>query len=122
MTIHSGCDNFNALAAATILYNVLDHPVGCLPVTRVDPLKDQITPEWTAGLGHGSSYLENGIFYAKTPLYNPIQSAGMPVGIQIVGKKWEEEKVVEMMHVVDDALGKDRGFGPGSWKPQAKSS
>ncbi|KAG6894734.1 hypothetical protein C0992_004917 [Termitomyces sp. T32_za158] len=96
--------------------------MGCLPVTFVDPLKDQMTPEWTAGPGHGSSYLESGVFSAKTPLYNPTRSAGMPVGIQIVGKKWEEEKVVEMMNVVDDALGKDRGFGPGSWKPQSRSS
>jgi hypothetical protein len=39
----------------------------------------------------------------------------MPVGIQVVGKKWEEEKVLAMMQVVDEALGKDRGFGPGSW-------
>ncbi|KAG6890091.1 hypothetical protein C0995_012040 [Termitomyces sp. Mi166 len=120
--IHSGCDHFGALVAATVLYNVLDHPVGCLPVTHIDPLKDQITPEWTAGPGHGSSYLEKGVFYSETPLYNPIQSAGMPVGIQIVGKKWEEEKVLEMMHIVDDALRKDRGFGPGSWKPKDRSS
>ncbi|KAG6869233.1 hypothetical protein C0993_009097 [Termitomyces sp. T159_Od127] len=122
MTKHSGCNNFSALAAATILYNVLDHPAGCLPVTHVDPAKDQITPEWTASLGHGSPYLENGVFHAKTSLYNPIRCAGMPVGIQIVGKKWEEEKVMEMMHVVDDALGKDRGFGPGSWNPKTRSS
>jgi amidase len=39
----------------------------------------------------------------------------MPVGIQVVGKKWEEEKVLAMMQVIDEALGKDRGFGPGSW-------
>ncbi|KAG5353559.1 hypothetical protein C0989_005532 [Termitomyces sp. Mn162] len=117
---HDGCNNFSALAAATILYNVLDHPVGCLPVTHVDPSKDQISPEWTAGLGHGSSLLERGVFYSKMPLYNPIQSAGMPIGIQIIGKKWEEEKVLEMMRVVDDTLGRDRGFGAGSWKSQAK--
>ncbi|KAH0582754.1 hypothetical protein H2248_010669 [Termitomyces sp. 'cryptogamus'] len=117
---HGGCNNFSALAAATILYNVLDHPVGCLPVTHVDPSKDQISPEWTAGLGHGSSLLERGVFYSKMPLYNPIQSAGMPIGIQIIGKKWEEEKVLEMMRVVDDTLGRDRGFGAGSWKSQAK--
>lgn len=40
---------------------------------------------------------------------------GMPVGIQVVGKKWEEENLLAMMHVVDNALGKARGFGPGSW-------
>lgn len=43
--------------------------------------------------------------------------AGLPVGIQIVGKKWEEEKVLGMMRVVDRALGNNnnsRGFGAGS--------
>ncbi|KAG6854260.1 hypothetical protein C0991_008953 [Blastosporella zonata] len=118
---HGGCDNFSALAAATILYNVLDHPAGCLPLTHVDPSKDQITPEWIAGAGHGSTYLENGIYHGKTPLYDPVQSAGMPVGIQVVGKKWEEEKVLAMMHVIDSALGKDRGFGPGSWGAEVKN-
>lgn len=37
--------------------------------------------------------------------------------VQVVGKKWEEEKVIEMMKVVDQALG-PRGFGPGSWSKQ----
>ncbi|KAG6845501.1 hypothetical protein H0H87_008398 [Tephrocybe sp. NHM501043] len=119
-TTGSGCDNFSALAASTILYNVLDHPAGCLPVTHIDPSKDLITPEWIAGAGHGSPYMENGLYHGKAPLYDPVQSAGMPVGIQVVGKKWEEEKVLAMMHVIDDALGKDRGFGPNSWKAQEK--
>lgn len=44
----------------------------------------------------------------------------MPVGIQLVGKKWEDEKVLAMMHVVEEALGKDRGFGPGSWDESVK--
>jgi hypothetical protein len=32
-----------------------------------------------------------------------------------VGRKWDDEKVVSIMHVVDEALG-PRGFGPGNWK------
>jgi hypothetical protein len=36
----------------------------------------------------------------------------VPVGVQIVGRRWEDEKVIGMMHVVDQALG-PRGFGPG---------
>lgn len=42
---------------------------------------------------------------------------GIPVGVQIVGKPWEDEKVIEMMKVVDEALGK-RDFGPGTWGAQ----
>ncbi|KAJ3510734.1 hypothetical protein NLJ89_g4506 [Agrocybe chaxingu] len=112
---HGGCDNFSALAAATILYNVLDMPAGCLPVTRVDPSKDALTEEWVKGPGLGSPVLEAGIYRGKQPLYNPEATKGMPVGIQLVGKKWQEEKVLAMMSVVDEALGKERGFGPGAW-------
>ncbi|RDB20927.1 putative amidase PB8B6.03 [Hypsizygus marmoreus] len=118
---HGGCDNFSALAAGTILYNVLDSAVGCLPVTRVDPAKDQLTEEWKTGPGLGSPLMEAGLYRGKKPLYNPEEMAGMPVAIQIAGKKWEEEKVLAMMRVIDEALGKDRGFGPGKWDRHTKA-
>ena len=97
-------------------------PVGCLPVTRVDPAKDQLTEEWVKGPGLGSRLLEAGIYKGKAPVYNPEAMKGMPVNIQLVGKKWEEEKVLAMMEVVDTALGKERGFGPGSWDAHASST
>jgi amidase len=93
----------------------LDLPAGVIPVTRVDPEKDSLSEEWHKGPGFGSRYLESGIFRGRKPLYNPDAMKGMPVGIQIVGKKWEEETLLAMMRVVDNALGKERGFGPGSW-------
>jgi hypothetical protein len=31
--------------------------------------------------------------------------------MKVVGRKWEEEKVLCMMQVIDNALG-ERGFGP----------
>lgn len=119
---HGGCNNFSALALATILYNILDIPVGCLPVTRVDPTKDQLSQEWIDGLGHGSKLFESGIFTNNKPLYDPEAMKGMPVNIQIVGRKWEEEKVLAMMDIVDLALGKERGFGPGAWDKYMKAS
>lgn len=36
----------------------------------------------------------------------------MPIRVQIVGKKWEDEKVIALTHIVDEALGAG-GFGPG---------
>ncbi|KAF8639100.1 hypothetical protein AX17_001743 [Amanita inopinata Kibby_2008] len=112
---HGGCDNFIALAASTIFYNIADSAVGVVPVTRVDAEKDKVTEEWHKGPGHGSSLLETGLFGAKNPLYDAVAMNGMPVGVQIAARKWEEEKALAMMRVVDEALGKDRGFGPGSW-------
>ena len=29
---------------------------------------------------------------------------GLPLGVQIVGRRFEEEKVLEGMHVIEDAL------------------
>lgn len=43
----------------------------------------------------------------------------MCVGIQIVGRRWEDEKVIATMRAIDQALG-PRGFGPGSWDVQTR--
>jgi amidase len=107
------------LAAATILYNIVDSPVGCIPVTRVDPSKDELTQDWFEGPGHGSKLLEREIFEGKSPVYDVNKMGNIPVGVQIVGRRWEDEKVISMMHVVDQALG-PRGFGPGK-SQQGKS-
>lgn len=111
---HGGCMTLSSLAGATILYNVVDSPVGCIPVTRVDPDVDQLTDEWVHGPGLGTKIVENQLYKGKNPFYDPVAMAGMPVGIQVVGKKWEEEKVLKMMKIVDNALGEKRGFGPGA--------
>lgn len=108
-----------ALSAATILYNIVDSPVGTIPVTHVDPELDGLTPEWLdrkVGTGHGSPILERLLYNSGSwSIYDAKKMAGLPVGVQVVGKKWEEEKAIEMMKVVDKALGKRR-FGPGSWE------
>lgn len=51
-----------------------------------------------------------------TGIYDVEKMKGLPVGVQVVGRKWEEEKVVGMMRVVDRALGNDTTgrFGAGS--------
>ena len=109
---YSGCATLSPLAAATILYNIVDSPVGCIPVTRVDPSKDEVTKDWFEGPGHGSKLLEREIFEGKSPVYDEKKMANIPVGVQIVGRRWEDEKVIGIMHLVDQALG-PRGFGPG---------
>ncbi|PPQ65493.1 hypothetical protein CVT26_000133 [Gymnopilus dilepis] len=119
---HGGCDNFSAMATATILYNMLDLPTGCLPVTRVNPSKDQLTEEWIKGPGHGSPIFEAGIYTSKKALYDPEATKGMPINIQVACKRWEEEKVLAIMTVIDNALGKERGFGPGTWDAHMQKS
>ena len=112
---HGGCDRLAPLACATLMYNIVDSPVGAVPVTRVDPARDELSDEWRAAPGNGSKILESEI-YGPKGAYNARVMEGLPVGIQVVGQPWEEEKVLAIMHVIDAALG-PRGFGPGSWGP-----
>lgn len=85
-----------------------------MPVTRVDPEKGQLTPEWERSADKGSTMNYTKLYEGKKPFYNAELMKGVPVGVQVVGKHWEDEKVIKMMRVVDQALG-PRGFGPGSW-------
>ena len=65
---------------------------------------------------HGSRIIEQDMYeggIGTKRSYDPDAMAGLPVGIQIVGRLYEDEKVIEMMQIVDEALG-ERGFGPGS--------
>ena len=122
----SSCRWIAPLAGSAFLYNVLNVPVGVVPVTHVRP-SDVATIEWTdrrVGSGHGSALIERLLYgclsregQGKGGYYDPEKMAGIPVGVQVVGRKWEEEKVVEMMKVVDHALG-PRDSGPLSWREQ----
>jgi amidase len=112
---HGGCDRLAPLACATLIYNIVDSPVGVVPVTRVDPARDELSDEWRAAPGNGSKILEDEV-YGPKGAYNAQAMEGLPVGIQVVGQPWEEEKVLGIMHIIDAVLG-PRGFGPGSWGP-----
>jgi len=139
---HGSTKTLTPMAVATAAWNVIECPVGVVPVTRVDPTKDAVGPDWleqgkTAGLvlgGTGNqmrtpSYLLERAVYGQgkrllqpldepVPAYDAKKMAGLPVGVQIVGRPWEDEKVIYVMEVLDEALG-ERGFGPGmdeEWK------
>ena len=116
---HGGCDKLAPLACSTLMYNIVDSPVGVVPVTRVDPARDALSDAWRAAPGGGSKLLEREL-YGPKGAYDARAMEGLPVGVQIVGEAWGEEKVLAMMHVVDAALG-PRGFGPGSWAPSKQS-
>ena len=86
-------------------------------MTRVDPKLDALPKDWltTDADDTPSSGDINKVLYDDKCGYNATAMAGLPVGIQLVGKRWEDEKVIEVMKVVDDALG-ERGFGPDGWE------
>jgi len=111
-TRHGDAATTNVIAIATILYNVVDSPIGNVPVTHVDARKDQLTKEWTSPSSNSrSALIEKRLYQGAEPIYNPDELDGMPVSIQVIGRKWEDEKVIAMMSIVDTALGFNEGDG-----------
>ncbi|KAI9019153.1 amidase signature domain-containing protein [Hyaloraphidium curvatum] len=80
----------------TIQFNVTDLSAGVVPVTAVT-LADKNTPPTSF-----ANTMEEAVHKA----YSPELYEGTPVGVQVVGRRLEEEKVIEMMKVVDAAVKK----------------
>ena len=126
------------IAASTILYNVMDHSVAMVPVTRVDPARDSaVNP--SKRIAHGSDgdgmvdekALQKWQQWKNDPVYNEsskminftlygekkydaIKMKGLPVSVQAVARSHEEEIAIGIAKLVDDALG-PRGFAPGDF-------
>jgi Asp-tRNA(Asn)/Glu-tRNA(Gln) amidotransferase A subunit family amidase len=50
----------------------------------------------------------NGVAQGAYKLYDAKAMHGLPVGIQVVGRRLEEEKVLAIMKRVEDALGDEK--------------
>ncbi|KAF9256401.1 amidase signature enzyme [Marasmius fiardii PR-910] len=83
-----------------VLFNMLDQTAGVLPVTHVDPVVDQVSQPTKA-----RNIIEENLYR----MYDPVKMAGLPVGVQIVGRRLQEEKVLEGMKLVE-ALLRNRGI------------
>ncbi|KZT51752.1 amidase, partial [Calocera cornea HHB12733] len=76
-------------------WNIVDAPCVVLPVTTVDAGVDGREEKWEYRCAEEKIVHE---------LYEPERFEGMPVGIQVVGRKLEEEAVLSIAQLVDDAL------------------
>lgn len=83
-----------------MLYNVIDSTVGVLPVTRVDLSRDVVPDNFLAG-SPGSRILERRVYSSTDPAYDAAKMHGLPVGVQVVGQAWQEEKVLKVMELVE---------------------
>ncbi|CAL1695906.1 unnamed protein product [Somion occarium] len=82
-------------AVYTLVWNTLDCPSLVLPVTRADSAID------TQVLPHEFRNLDDQAVYE---LYDPECFHGLPVGLQVVGYRGEEEATIAMAELVDAAL------------------
>ncbi|KAJ3510480.1 hypothetical protein NM208_g15524 [Fusarium decemcellulare] len=99
---HKGMHDACSSCGYTFMFNLLDYSAGVLPVTHVDKAKDQLPTEFNLKS-------LNGIARGAYKLYDADAMHGLPVGVQVVGRRLEEEKVLAIMKRIEDALGHDAG-------------
>lgn len=98
---HGGMHDAVSSCGYTFLFNLLDYTAGIIPVTHVDKYKDQLAPGFNLGK-------LNGIAQGAYKLYDADDMHGLPVAVQVVGRRLEEEKVLAIMQRVENALGDDK--------------
>ncbi|KAI9510201.1 amidase signature enzyme [Russula earlei] len=84
----------------TFLFNILDYSAGVMPITRVDCALDTLAPSFTP---------RNKVERDAYLCYDADDMHGLPVGVQIVGRRLEEEKVLEGMKLIENLL-KEKGI------------
>ncbi|THH06324.1 hypothetical protein EW145_g4164 [Phellinidium pouzarii] len=85
----------NIDASYTMTWNVLDYTTCIFPVSKVDPTVD-------AKQSRGSFFNDVDEFVHN--LYDPSTWVNAPVALQLVGQNLEEEAVIRLTGIVDDAL------------------
>lgn len=79
----------------TEVVNLLDYSAAVIPVTTADKSIDLIDPNYTP---------LNDLDAKNWAWYDPEAYDGAPVGLQIVGRKYEEEKVWAIAKILDEML------------------
>lgn len=89
-----------AMASYVFLFNVLDYTAGVLPVTFVDSIRDALPSNFKRAIYPTLSTVAKGSY----DNYDAGKMHGLPVGVQVVGKRLEEEKVIAGMKAIEAAL------------------
>ncbi|KAF8062345.1 amidase signature domain-containing protein [Lyophyllum atratum] len=95
---HNGMKHGFKALGYTLLFNLLDYTAGVLPITHVDVIQDKLPTTFTA---------RNSIEKAVYKMYDSGAMHGLPVGVQVVGRRLEEEKVLHGMKTIEHLLRRD---------------
>ncbi|PHH83989.1 hypothetical protein CDD83_2678 [Cordyceps sp. RAO-2017] len=98
---HRGMRNAISNCGYTFLFNLIDYSAGVIPVTHVDRFKDRLPSSFNVRKLNGAAR-------SAYDLYDADAMHGLPVGVQVIGRRLEEEKVLTLMERIEDALGGDR--------------
>lgn len=80
----------------TSQWNLLDYPSLVFPVCKVDKNQDK----WSEG-----EQSLSGLDKENKNLWDPEEFHGMPVGLQLVGRRFEDEKIVGILEHIIDKVG-----------------
>ncbi|EFR01577.1 acetamidase [Nannizzia gypsea CBS 118893] len=80
----------------TSIWNILDYPAIVFPVTRINAQLDPKETGYTPRNDDDALYQDN---------YDPVVQASAPVCLQLVGKKMQDEMVVQAMKEIKEAVG-----------------
>ncbi|THH04351.1 hypothetical protein EW145_g5583 [Phellinidium pouzarii] len=87
----------------SFLFNLLDYTAGVLPITKVDAVHDALAPA-----AYKELQAANVVARDAFVMYDAQKMAGLPVGVQVVGQRLEEEKVLAGMQLVEQVM-RERG-------------
>lgn len=88
-------------AAHTFMWNLLNQPIGVMPVTSFDPSKDLIKGVWPRNFRLSDIFSAELIDRAAQHWYNPRDVANLPAGIQVIGKSNADENVIRAMKLIE---------------------
>jgi Asp-tRNA(Asn)/Glu-tRNA(Gln) amidotransferase A subunit family amidase len=83
----------------TSIWNLLDYPAAVFPVTTVDPIKDQVEVDYKP---RNLLDEENYRLYTSPQAY-----ANAPVGLQVVCRRYNDEKAMKCMEIIEQTMGRD---------------
>ncbi|KAG6856911.1 hypothetical protein H0H87_012161 [Tephrocybe sp. NHM501043] len=95
---HNGMKKCIKWLGSTLLFNLLDYSAVVLPITHVNFKQDELPTTFKA-----RNRIEKGVY----KLYDAKAMDGLPVGVQIVGKRLEEEKALWGMETIEHLLRKN---------------
>lgn len=84
---------------STVVFNALDMPSTVIPVAKADPTLDTIDHDFKP---------VNQMDQAVHEAWTPSDFAGLPCGVQVVGRRFQEEALLALTEIVDRALAPDR--------------
>lgn len=99
---HDGMHDAVSSCGYTFLFNILDYTCGIVPVTHVSASADALA-------GNAPQRFANGVARGAYKHYDAEAMDGLPVAVQVVGRRLEEERVLAAMERIEAALEKHNG-------------